>query len=199
MNMNPIVIKAGEVLKNGGIVIFPTDTAFGIGCRIDSKESVDRLFFLRKRKKDHATPVLVSSVAMAKRYFSTDRGIVSNLMKKYWPGALTIISECRRDEIYAPVRGGTGNIGLRMPDHVVPLSIIGDLHVPILGPSANFHGEKTPYFFSDLDKKLMSLVDFVIPGECTVREASTVVDCTYNPIHIVRLGAVQLSEEDKQI
>jgi len=187
------------VLKNGGIVIFPTDTAFGIGCRIDNKDSVDRLFLLRKRKRDHAMPVLVSSIAMAERYFSADRGIVTRLMNAYWPGALTIISECRRDKIYAPIRGCTGNIGLRMPDHVIPLTIIEALQVPILGSSANFHGEKTPYLFSDLDHSLIGLVDFVVPGECTVKQASTVVDCTVIPIRTVRYGAVRLKERDKQI
>jgi L-threonylcarbamoyladenylate synthase len=86
-----------------------------------------------------------------------------------------------------------------MPDHPLPLSLIRELDVPILGPSANFHGEKTPFRYEALDQRLMDLVDFVVPGDCTVRRASTVVDCSTHPATIVRQGAVQLSEDDMKI
>ena len=199
MSQKEDIKKAVKILHDGGIIIFPTDTAFGIGCRIDSKGSVDRLFALRKRSIDHATPVLVSSIDMALRYFAEHKELVLSLMKKYWPGALTIVSTCHTDQIYSPIRGGKENIGLRMPDHPVPLFIIRELGVPILGPSANFHGEKTPFLFEALDQRLMDLVDFVVPGDCAVRRASTVVDCSTIPISIVRQGAVQLSEDDMKI
>lgn len=189
-------MKAVDTLRKGGIVIYPTDTAFGIGCRIDSRDSVDRLFKLRKRSVHHAVPVLVSSFDMALRYFLNPSPIVMSLAQKYWPGALTIVSNCDIDQIYSPIRGGTGKIGLRMPNHTIPLSLTKLLGVPILGPSANFHGEKTPYAFNELDKALIELVDFVIPGECTTKQASTVVDCAFDPITIVRAGAIQLTESD---
>ena len=199
MKQNEYIKRAVEILRVGGIIIFPTDTAFGIGCRIDSQQSVDRLFSLRKRSLDHATPVLVSSIDMALRYFAELKEPVLRLMKKYWPGALTIVSNCHVDQIYSPIRGGKGNIGLRMPDHPLTLSIIRELGVPILGPSANFHGENTPFQFEAVDQRLKDLVDFVVPGNCTVRMASTVVNCSTIPISIVRQGAVQLSEDDLRL
>lgn len=181
-----------SVLHNDGIIIFPTDTAFGIGCRIDRVRAVDRLFKLRKRPLTQATPVLVSSEEMALSYFDNPSDIVRRLMKNYWPGALTIVAKCKKELIYSPIRGGTGTVGLRMPNHEVLLSIIKEAGVPILGPSANFHGEPTPYRFEDLDIEFTKLVDFVVPGECSVKEASTVVDCSVDPYKIIRLGAVKL-------
>jgi L-threonylcarbamoyladenylate synthase len=185
--------KAIEVVKEGGIIIYPTDTAFGIGCRIDMPKSVDRLFTLRKRPLTQATPLLVSSQAMALAYFENPSDIVRRLMQIYWPGALTIVSKGKKDLLYSPLCGGGETVGLRMPNHETALSIIEGVGVPVMGPSANFHGASTPYRQEDLDPELMALVDFVVPGTCELKEASTVVDCSSDPYKIIRQGAIAIS------
>ena len=190
--MEDVIQQAIQVLREGGIIIYPTDTAFGIGCRIDAKDAVDRLFSLRRRPATQAMPVLVSSVEMANLYYHSPSDIVRRLMKTYWPGALTIVATCHKDLIYSPIRGGGDTVGLRMPNHEVALKIIKAVGVPILGPSANFHGDPTPYRIEDVDPELVKLVDFVMPGICTVKQASTVVDCTDQPYAILRQGAVVL-------
>lgn len=181
-----------QVLRNGGIVIFPTDTAFGIGCRMDNKNAVDRLFDIRKRPLTQATPVLVSSQEQALAYYLNPPKIVRHLMKKYWPGALTIIAPCRKNLAYSPIRGDHEHIGLRMPNHDIALGLIRGTGVPILGPSANFHGRPTPYRFADLDPALIKLVDVVVPGQCPVGQASTVVDCSNSPYRIIRQGVIKI-------
>jgi L-threonylcarbamoyladenylate synthase len=181
-----------EIVKNGGIIIYPTDTAFGIGCRIDNHAAVDRLFKIRRRPIEQAMPVLVSSIEMALSYYLDASDVVRRLMKDYWPGALTIVARCNKNYIDSPIRGGGKNIGLRMPNHPIILEMIKRVGVPILGPSANFHGDPTPYSTADLNPELVKLVDCVVPGECTVKQASTVVDCTVNPYKIIRQGAVIL-------
>ncbi|MEK7118937.1 MAG: L-threonylcarbamoyladenylate synthase [Patescibacteria group bacterium] len=187
-----MTLQAIQVMQQGGIVIYPTDTAFGIGCRIDDYAAVDRLFTLRRRPISQAMPVLVSSMEMANLYYDSPSDIVRRLMKTYWPGALTIVAKCHKDLIYSPIRGGGDSVGLRMPNHEVALKIIKAVGVPILGPSANFHGDPTPYRFEDIDPELAKLVDFVVPGICLVKQASTVVDCTDQPYAILRQGAVKL-------
>jgi len=184
--------KAIRILERGGIVIYPTDTAFGIGCRIDKPAAVKRLFKIRNRPLTQAVPVLVDSQAMALAYFCFPSQIVRRLMKDYWPGALTIVAPCQKDLIFSPIRGGGDTLGLRMPNHEVALKLIQGTGVPILGPSANFHGRPTPYCYEDLDRKLVDLVDLVVPGECRVGKVSTVVDCSVEPYRILRQGAVQL-------
>lgn len=183
---------AVKIVKNGGIIIFPTDTAFGIGCRIDNHAAVDRLFNIRRRPIAQAMPILVSSIPMALTYYLHPSDIVRHLMKGYWPGALTIVAPCKTNMIYSPIRGGGNTVGLRMPNHPTILKIIEEVGIPILGPSANFHDHPTPYSIGDLNPELVKLVDFVVPGECTVKQASTVVDCSQDPYKIIRQGVVVL-------
>lgn len=190
--MNYELRKAIEVLKTGGIVIFPTDTAFGIGCRIDDTKAVDRLFVIRKRPLSQATPVLVASIEQALPYLDSPSDIVRHLMETYWPGGLTIVAKCKKELVYSPIRGGTDAIGIRMPDHPDLREIIREVGVPVLGPSANIHGEKTPFLFSELNPDLVKLVDYVLHGTCKTKEVSTVVDCTTDPYKIIRQGAVHL-------
>jgi L-threonylcarbamoyladenylate synthase len=191
MNTQEKIDQAVAILQQGGIVIYPTDTAFGIGCRIDNEASIQKLFSIRKRPLTQATPVLVASKEMAQSYLEPIPEEADSLIQKYWPGALTIILPCKTEKIPELVRHGN-TLGVRMPNHPTALSLIEKVGAPLLGPSANFHGEKTPYAFEDLDPELLKLVDFVVPGECSVKEASTVVDCSVRPWKIVRQGAVQL-------
>ncbi|MEX2012887.1 MAG: L-threonylcarbamoyladenylate synthase, partial [Candidatus Levyibacteriota bacterium] len=127
--------KAVEILKDGGIIIFPTDTAFGIGCRIDNEEAIKRLFDIRKRPKEKATPVLVSSLEMTRLFVKEiPQEVEEKLIKKYWPGALTIILPAKEEKVPYLVRGGGNTIGIRMPSNETILSIIEKAGVPILGP-----------------------------------------------------------------
>lgn len=194
--MNNSVQRAVAIVREGGIVIFPTDTAFGIGCRLDKPRTVNRLFSIRKRPLTQATPVLVDSVDMALAYFDSPDDIVRHYMKLFWPGALTIVAPCKTETIYSPIRGGGKNIGLRMPDHKITLEIIRETGVPVLGPSANFHGDPTPYRTEDLSPLLIKLVDYVVPGACSVGQASTVVDCSSDPPKIIRQGSVIVDTYD---
>lgn len=186
------ILKAINVLKNGGIIIFPTDTAFGIGCRIDNEKAIERLFNIRKRPKDMATPVLCSSISMVSEYVEEIPEDVQNLMKKYWPGALTIVLPCIAEKVPYLVRGGGSTIGIRIPNHKTILDIIKGVGVPILGPSANFHGKKTPYSVQDLNPELVKLVDYVVSGETIMKKSSTVVDCSTKPWKIIRKGALKI-------
>jgi L-threonylcarbamoyladenylate synthase len=185
--------KAVHVLKNGGIVIFPTDTAFGIGCRIDDEDAVKRLFRVRKRPETKAVPVLVSSLHMAQQYLlPVPQEVIDKLIKPHWPGALTIVLPSRTEKVPSLVRGGSDTLGVRVPDNLTTLALINGVGVPILGTSANFAGEKTPYSFEDLDPELVKLVDAVVPGECHTKQASTVIDCVQMPWQILRQGAVTI-------
>ncbi|MEK7533945.1 MAG: L-threonylcarbamoyladenylate synthase [Patescibacteria group bacterium] len=182
-----------KVLKEGGIVIFPTDTAFGIGCRIDDEKAIERLFEIRKRPKTQATPVLLNSVEMARKYLEKiPKDAEEKLMKKYWPGALTIILRCNIVKVPSLVRGGEATLGVRIPNHPITLGLIRGVGVPLVGPSANFHGERTPYEAGDLNKKLIKLADYVVWGDCTLKQHSTVIDCSEKPWKIIRQGAIKL-------
>lgn len=186
--------KAVKVLKEGGIVIFPTDTAFAIGCRIDDEAAIKRLFTIRKRPENQATPVLFDSVETIENYLlAIPQEVKERLMDKYWPGALTIVLPCKTDKVPDLVRGNSSNLGVRIPDNDITCSIIKKVGVGILGPSANFHGESSVYDFKDLNSELVNFVDYIVEGECKLKVVSTVIDCSVSPWKIIREGAVKLN------
>jgi L-threonylcarbamoyladenylate synthase len=191
--MNKQISEAVRILNNGGIIIFPTDTAFGIGCRIDNKKAIEKLFKLRKRPQNQPAPVLVANLEMAKEYVKeiTDE-VITKLINPYWPGALTIVFDCIISKVPELVRGGGNTVGLRMPNNNLVLALINRAGGPILGPSANFHGEKTPFSIKDLNPELVKLADYVLDGECLFNNASTVIDVTQNPWKILRQGELEI-------
>ena len=189
--MDKKIQQAIDVLKNGGVGIFPTDTAFAIGCRVDDEEAVQRLFAIKLRSSNQAVPILVDGIEMAKRYGKIDEK-VQKILNEFWPGALTIIVPKYESKISPLVLGMGNTVGLRQPNHETCLEIIQHVGVPLIGTSANFHGQPTPYVYEDIDPELGKKVDFVLPGVCQVGLASTIVDATKNPWKILRQGTVQL-------
>lgn len=185
--------QAIEILKNGGVGIFPTDTVFGIGCRMDDEKAVARLFSIKGRAAVKATPVLVSSIAMAEQFLQPiPEKVKKTLLERYWPGALTVIMPCLTEKVPSLVRGTGDTLGVRMPNHPLILHMIEEVGVPILGTSANFSGGATPSTEEALDKALIEKVDFVIPGTCPVGMSSTIIDVTVIPWKIVREGTVKV-------
>lgn len=183
--------EAVDILNQGGIIIFPTDTAFGIGCRMDNITAVKKLFKIRRRPETQAVPVLVDSIKMARSFLlSPLPDNVRQLMESYWPGSLTVIYPCQKQLVHPLVRGGSDNLGVRMPNHRITLKLISEAGIPILGPSANFHGAKTPFSAQDLDPQLIKLVDYVVKGNCKSQKASTIIDCSVRPFVIKRQGDI---------
>ncbi|MCL5114135.1 MAG: L-threonylcarbamoyladenylate synthase [Patescibacteria group bacterium] len=186
--------KAVKTLKQGGIVIFPSDTTFVISCRIDNDKAVGKLFKIKKRSKDKAVLVLADSLKMAQVYVENiDKDVKNKLIKKFWPGPLTIVFKANLKKVSGLIRGGGNTLGVRIPDHKISQLLIQGVGVPLLGPSANFQGEKTPFRIEDLDNDLISLVDFVLPGATNnYKKASTVIDCSVKPWKIIRKGAARI-------
>lgn len=187
--------EAVKIIKEGGIVIYPTDTAFGIGCRVDREKSLEKLFEIRKRPVDKAMPVLFDSIERVKEYVLPFDSKVEELMSRFWPGALTIILPANTSKVPEQVRGGGLTLGIRIPDHEIMLELIREADVPITGSSANFAGGSTPFTYEALDKSLIKLVDFVVEGKTKEQGlSSTVIDCSVNPWKIVRQGSVDVPD-----
>jgi L-threonylcarbamoyladenylate synthase len=139
MFMSKKMERAIKIFNNGGIVIFPTDTAIGIGCRIDNEKTVKKLFEIRKRPENKPLLILVNSVEMAEKYLlPIPQKVKDELIKKYWPGKLTIIMKCIPDRVPFPVRDKRNTLGVRFPDDGMLLELIDKIGVPIVAPSANF-------------------------------------------------------------
>lgn len=173
--------KAAEIIKKGGVVIFPTDTVCGIGCKFDDKEAIERIKKIKNSNQNF--PVLVSNLSEAKKIVMLNQG-AEKLVNKFWPGGLTILAESKNGS----------KIGVRMPDSKVVQQLIKKVGKPIVGTSANYHGQPAPRSRLDLDQSFASQVDLVIPGTCESKMESTVVDTTTTPFKILRQGAVRLDD-----
>ena len=187
------VTKAVEILSSGGVVLLPTDTVFGISCRIDNTKALKRLFEIKKRDLRQAVPILVSSTDMAKEYVLPFSQKVEKLMEDYWPGGLTIVLQCKKDKVLPLVRGEGDTVGLRIPDLLSTFQIVETLGVPIVGTSANFHSMPSVAKYKDLDKELVHMVDYVVEEDSLGSMSSTIIDCSKEPWEILREGAVKMN------
>ena len=176
--------KAIAVLKKGGIVIFPTDTVYGIGCRIDDKNAISRLYKIKKTPITQPFPLLVTKLNQVEKLAIINK-TGEDLIKKFWPGSLTIVLQSKKSK---------EKIGFRMPDSSLVCSLIDGEGEPIIGTSANLHGYPTPKSYEELDSDIIKLADFVLKGECQLGVESTVVDATSDVPNILRQGAVKLNE-----
>jgi L-threonylcarbamoyladenylate synthase len=197
--MNEKNLNAIKLLKEGKIGIFPTDTAFGIGCRMDKPTSIKKIYEIRKRPHEKALLALVSTVEMAEKYVYINADVKEKLIKKYWPGGLTLILKCKKENVPEIVRAGKDTLAVRLPDNKKIVEIIEKVGVPIVAPSANFSGYKTPLKLSQVDKNLLPKVDFVLAGVCTMEGVSTIVDCTKDKWEIVRKGVIRISNSELRI
>ncbi len=178
--------------KDGKIGIFPTDTSFGIGCRIDNQESIEKIFEIRNRPPQKALLALISSIEMAEEYVYVTPEAKIQLFKKYWPGGLTVILKCKKDKVPAIVRASGESLAIRLPDHTDLRRVIEAVGVPIIAPSANFSGGQTPVTLDMVEKDLVKEVDFVVDGRCTMEGVSTIIDTTVLPFKIIRQGVVEV-------
>lgn len=185
-----------SVFRDGGVVIFPTDTAIGIGCRIDNVEAVERIYEIRHRPPEKPLLILVSSFEMVQEYAIPLSEKEYLLMKKYWPGGITFVINANEEKVPAIVRANGPTIAVRLPDNNELIKIIDEIGVPIVAPSANFSGGKTPLKIEEVDDNLKKQVDFVLPGVCKMEGISTILDLTQNPYQILRQGVVDVPDED---
>jgi len=182
--------RALEVLRRGGVIVYPTDTVYGVGCRIDDEAAVRRIFALKGRGLDDPLPVLLADPGQLDEYGTAISAAARRLAALYWPGPLTIVVR-RSPRIPALVAGGGETVGLRVPGHPVPRALVRELGVPIIGTSANTHGTPSPVTVQGAVFDLGDRVDLVIDGgRAPLGLPSTVVDATVDPPRLVREGAV---------
>jgi len=186
--------KAAEKLRKGQLVVFPTETVYGLGANALMPEAVKKIFAAKGRPSDNPLIVHVSSLQMAEKYVA-DPEILNNreirlLAENFWPGPLTIIlprSEIVPDEVTA----GLDTVGIRMPENIVARELIRLAGVGVAAPSANLSGKPSPTLASHVVDDLYGKVDMIIDsGPCRVGIESTVLDMTTATPIILRPGDI---------
>ncbi len=172
--------KAVDIIKKGGVIIFPTDTVYGIGCKWNNSAAIARIKNIKSSNQNF--PVLIENIKQAHEIGKISPQAL-HLMNRYWPGGLTILVKSRHSD---------EKIGIRMPASKTVKYLVEILGYPIIGTSANFHGKPAPTSSKELDPRIINFVDFVIKGECEQGIESTVIDSTVMPVKIIRSGAVKI-------
>ncbi len=188
-----IIEEAAEVLRNGGLVAYPTDTVYGLAALPADAAAVEGLFAAKRRRPDQSTPLLIASPRDLMLVTDDVPQVAQNLIRDFWPGGLTIILRKAPSFHSRAITGDT--VGVRVPDHVVPRELVRLLSSPITGTSANIAGGPEPLTAEDVREQLGDSIDYVIDGGQTRGGTpSTVVDCTVEPPRIVRAGAISREE-----
>ncbi len=182
-------------LRQGKIGLFPTDTVYGVCCRVDDSGAVERIFQIKRREKEKPVLILSDTFERAKKYIKNYNIDFQKkqIIEKYWPGPLTIVFPANLKKVPSIVRAGGDTIAIRIPDKDDLREVIEELGVPIVAPSANLSGGKTFSSLARIDEKILSGVDFIVDGECTIKSASTIIDFSKDKIEILRHGALDLS------
>jgi L-threonylcarbamoyladenylate synthase len=179
-----------DVLKNGGVIIIPTDTVWGLACSVESAEGIKKFYEIKNREPEKPTAILVGSFEQAENYGQVnDRA--KELTDMHWPGALTIVVESAKT-VPASIKGNTNSVGLRWPNVDLITQLTQALGAGLVTGSANFSGDPSPFKKSELNPELIKKVDLVFDGECGGQPPSTVVDCTKEKIHILRQGPIKV-------
>jgi L-threonylcarbamoyladenylate synthase len=180
---------ATDVLRAGGAVAFPTETFYGLAAAALDPASVKRIFALKGRPDSKPLLVLVDSVAMAETVAHVGEPARA-LMKRYWPGALTLVLPARAI-VPADVTAGTGTLGVRVSSHPIAHGLVRTLGEPVTAPSANPSGREPPTTARAVVAYFGDGLDLVLDGGPTAGGApSTVLDMTVDPPAIIRQGAV---------
>ena len=180
---------AVTLLKNGGVVAFPTDTVYGVGVHPFQPEAVRKLFRIKGRPSDKPIPILVGLIEDVERVARNLPEPFFYLADRFWPGELTLIVEAK--DLPLEITAGGKTVGVRMPNHPLALQLMRRFGGPIATTSANPSGEPPATSAADVRAQLGNLVDLVLDGgETSTKVASTVLDLSTSPPQIRRHGGI---------
>ena len=186
-----LIKKATDVLRDGGVIIYPTDTVYGLGCDLSNKRGIERIYEIKRRNKKRPLSFVCSDLKHISQYaLVTDYAYKT--MKRFLPGPYTFILEASRlvPKIILPKRPTTG---IRVPANEICLALIRELGQPIISTSvSNEQGEilNNP---QDIERKFGHCVDLVIDGGILVSEPSSVISLVGDQVEVIRTGKGDVS------
>lgn len=186
--------EPANIIKNGGIVVFPTETVYGIGANGFNEKAVRRIYEVKNRPLSKPINLLVANIDMINQVAKDITDIEYALIEKFFPGPLTIILK-KRDVVPDIVTANGDTVGVRMPANDIALKLIEKAGVPLATPSANISGKPSGVNLLDIMNDFEGKVDYFIDdGPSKIGLASTIVQVIDGVPHILRKGSI--SEEE---
>jgi len=181
---------AAQIISNGGLIAFRTDTFYGIGADPLNEDAVARIKSLKGREEGKPILLLVGDLLDVDPLLSKRTRLFEVLAEKHWPGPLTIVVPAAKD-LPDEITAGSGSVGLRLPDDVEVRKLVSICGGRLTATSANLSGSPAATTAADVEKYFPTGIDLIIDGGAvTVTQPSTVVDATANPPKLIREGAV---------
>ena len=182
--------EISKIIKNGGIVVFPTETVYGIGTNGLNKESISRLYEVKQRPINKPISLLVSSIEMAETIAKDITDMEYKLMEKFFPGPLTIILK-KKTIVPDNLTNNNDTVGIRMPDNIIAKKLIEYSNVPIATPSANISGKPSGTDINTIMNDFKDKVDYYIDGgKSKLGIGSTIVKLENGYPVILREGSI---------
>ncbi len=189
-----------NIIKNDGIIVFPTETVYGIGGNALSCNVVNKIYDIKKRPRQKALTIMVKNMQEIKKYAYITNEIEEKIIKNFMPGPITLILKKKENSMLDLVTSDNSTIGIRIPNNVIIEKILNKCEVPIAAPSANISGEPSSInlesIIKDFDGKVDALID---GGECKEKISSTIVRVDNGEIKILREGVITLNDINKII
>ena len=183
-----------SILKQGGIVAFPTDTVYGLGACANLQSAVERVYQVKERPRNMAFPLLLAHTLQMSEIAEEVPPVAWLLARSFLPGALTIVLR-RSESAPALVTVGDTTVAIRVPAHPVPVALVEGLGVPVVGTSANLSGQPSALTADEVYSQFGDKIDLIIDGgRCLGGEESTIVDVTGETPVILREGAISKEE-----
>ena len=191
---NDGIKKVVEIFKNGGVIVFPTDTVYGIGCDPYNENAIKKIYEIKSRDKIKSLPVLAYSIDIVKQIVMMDK-LTEKIVEKYWPGPLTLILKLKDQKLKKSLNLEE-KIAIRIPNSECTLKLLKKCNL-LVGTSANVSGDSS---FTDPQKCIENLKNydaFVDGGTITSKGESTIIEIENEKINVIREGA--LKKEDIKI
>lgn len=191
--------EPSQIIKNGGIVVFPTETVYGIGANALNAEAVKKIYEIKKRPLTKPINLLVNSVEMIEKVAKDITPLEYAIIKEFFPGPLTMILK-KKEIVPDIVTAGGATVGIRMPANEIALELIKKAGVPLATPSANISDKPSKTNIKDVMKDFPKGVDcFIDGGESRIGVASTIVQVIDGVPHILRQGTITEEQIKKLI
>ena len=186
-----------DALREGGVVVFPTETVYGIGCLVSpaNTQAKQRVYTIKQRPLEMPLPLLIGDSTWIERFAPQAPDYAQKLAQAFWPGALTLILKVSDEAARTFGAASDGTLALRCPDHAFIRAVLNELNAPMYATSANTHGAPSPATAHALEQCITDAADLIVDGgPCSVGRPSTIVDCTGAKPLVVREG--EISQED---
>jgi len=190
LNVQEQVEKGISILKQGGIVAFPTDTVYGLGAWANNQSAVERVYTVKERPRNIALPLLLADISQIGEVAEPVPPIAWLLAHTFLPGALTIVLH-KSNSVSDIITAGGITVAVRVPAHPVPIALAQGLGAPIVGTSANVSGKPSALTADEVYSQFGNKIDLVIDGgRCPGGRESTIIDVTGEEPVILREGAI---------